>query len=46
VRLDENLGAVAAELTPAELADIDRLASQLPIEGARYPDDLERRTGL
>ncbi|HKW41587.1 MAG TPA: aldo/keto reductase [Gemmatimonadales bacterium] len=45
-RLDENLGAVAVELTPADLREIDRAASKITIQGARYPEHLEKRTGL
>ena len=44
-RLDENLGAVAVELTSDDLAEIDRAASEIAVEGARYPHDLERMTG-
>jgi aryl-alcohol dehydrogenase-like predicted oxidoreductase len=45
-RLRENLGAVAVELTDADLHQIDDAASTITIEGARYPDALEQRTGL
>jgi aryl-alcohol dehydrogenase-like predicted oxidoreductase len=44
-RLDENLGAVAVELTPADLREIDRAAAQITVQGARYPEALERLTG-
>src|SRR3954451_14120274 len=44
-RLDENLGAAAIELTGADLRDIDGAASQIAVQGARYPEHLERRTG-
>jgi aryl-alcohol dehydrogenase-like predicted oxidoreductase len=44
-RLDENIGAAAVELTPDDLAEIERAASQIEIEGARYTPDLERMTG-
>jgi aryl-alcohol dehydrogenase-like predicted oxidoreductase len=44
-RLDENLGAVAVELTPDDLRDIDSAASQITVQGARYPEDMERMTG-
>jgi aryl-alcohol dehydrogenase-like predicted oxidoreductase len=44
-RLEENLGAVAVELTPAELRDIDSAASKIPLEGARYPESLSRMVG-
>jgi aryl-alcohol dehydrogenase-like predicted oxidoreductase len=45
-RLEENMGAVALELTPADLRQIDRALSQITIQGARYPEALERTTGL
>jgi aryl-alcohol dehydrogenase-like predicted oxidoreductase len=45
-RLDENLGAAAFRLTPDDLRQIDSAASQITIQGARYPEHLEKRTGL
>jgi len=45
-RLDENIGAVALELTPADLRDIASAASRVTIEGDRYPERLEKMTGL
>jgi aryl-alcohol dehydrogenase-like predicted oxidoreductase len=45
-RLEENIGAVAVELTPGDLREIDSAASQIKVEGARYPEKLERMTGL
>jgi aryl-alcohol dehydrogenase-like predicted oxidoreductase len=45
-RLEENIGAVNVQLTPEDLREIDSAASQITIEGARYPEELERRTGL
>lgn len=44
-RLDENLGAVAVELTPDDRREIEAAASQITVHGARYPDNLERLTG-
>ena len=44
-RLDENLGAVAVELTPDDLRDIDSAAAKITVQGARYPEKLERMTG-
>lgn len=41
-RLEENIGAVAVELTPADLRDIESAASQISVQGARYPEHLER----
>jgi aryl-alcohol dehydrogenase-like predicted oxidoreductase len=45
-RLDENIGAVSVELTPDDLRDIENAASKITVEGARYPERLERMTGL
>ena len=44
-RLEENIGADAVELTTDDLRDIDGAVSKMPVEGARYPDELERLTG-
>ena len=41
---EENIGAV--ELTGDDLRDIDRAAAAIEIRGARYPEALEKRTGL
>jgi len=43
-RLDENIGAVALELTPNDLREIDSAAAQITVEGARYPEKLEQLT--
>lgn len=45
-RLEENIGAASIELTPEELRHIDDAASSITVEGARYPEALEQRTGL
>ena len=44
-RLEENLGAAAIALTAEDLRDIDHAASQIAVQGARYPEHLERMTG-
>jgi aryl-alcohol dehydrogenase-like predicted oxidoreductase len=44
-RLDENIGAVSVDLTPDDLRDIDSAASQITVQGARYPEKLEQMTG-
>jgi aryl-alcohol dehydrogenase-like predicted oxidoreductase len=44
-RLEENIGAVAVELSPADLREIETAASAIPIEGARYPEHIEKMTG-
>jgi aryl-alcohol dehydrogenase-like predicted oxidoreductase len=45
-RLEENIGAVSIELTPEDLREIDSAASKIKVEGARYPERLEKMTGL
>ncbi len=45
-RLEENIGAVEVELTAEDLREIDSSASKITIQGARYPEALEKRTGL
>ena len=45
-RLDENIGAVSLDLTSDDLGEIDSAASKIEVQGARYPEELERRTGL
>jgi len=45
-RLEENIGAVSIQLTPEDLRDIDAAASKIKVEGARYPERLEKMTGL
>jgi len=44
-RLDENIGAVSVELTPDDLRDIESAAAEITVQGARYPEKLERMTG-
>ncbi len=45
-RLEENIEAVAVELSPDDLRGIDTAASKIKVEGARYPERLEKMTGL
>ena len=42
-RLEENIGAASVGLTPDDLRDIDDSASMITVQGARYPEELERR---
>jgi len=44
-RLDENLGAASVALSPDELREIDAATSKVTLQGARYPEHLERLTG-
>ena len=44
-RLDENIGALAIELTADDLREIDTAASKIAAEGNRYPEHLEKMTG-
>jgi aryl-alcohol dehydrogenase-like predicted oxidoreductase len=43
-RLEENLGAAALELTPEDVGEIEEAASKIPVQGDRYPEELERMT--
>jgi len=45
-RLEENIGALAVELTAEDLREIDDAASKITVQGARYPERLEQMTGL
>src|SRR6266852_6145367 len=45
-RLDENIGSVAIKLTSDDLRKIDGAASKITVEGDRYPEHLQRMTGL
>jgi len=44
-RLIENIGAVSVELTTDDLLEIERASSNIKVEGARYPEHLEKLTG-
>jgi len=44
-RLDENLGAVAVELTPGDLREIDAAAAAITVQGARLPESILRMSG-
>jgi len=44
-RLQENSGAAAVQLTSDDLREIDSAASEIAVEGARYPEHIERMTG-
>jgi len=45
-RLDENIGALNVELTPDDLREIQAVIALVPIQGDRYPQELQARTGL
>jgi aryl-alcohol dehydrogenase-like predicted oxidoreductase len=44
-RLEENLGAVDLQLTPEDLRELDIAASNIPVQGARYPEQLKKMVG-
>ena len=44
-RLEENIGAAAVELTPEDLRQIDTAASKITVQGARYPEELQKMVG-
>ncbi len=45
-RLDEDIGSLSVELTSEDMREISTTASKIDIQGARYPEALEKRTGL
>ena len=45
-RLEENLRAAELELAPDDLREIDEAASRITVQGERYPEELEKRTGV
>jgi aryl-alcohol dehydrogenase-like predicted oxidoreductase len=45
VRLEENMGAVSVELTPGDLREIDTAVSKITVQGARYPESLQKMVG-
>jgi aryl-alcohol dehydrogenase-like predicted oxidoreductase len=44
-RLEENIGAVAVELTPEDLRELGKAAAKIPVQGARYPAELQKLVG-
>jgi len=44
-RLEENLGAVNVHLSPADLRELETSASNVPVQGARYPEELQKLVG-
>lgn len=44
-RLEENLGAVNVELTPDDLRQLETAASKIAVQGARYPEELQKMVG-
>ncbi|MGA8158314.1 MAG: aldo/keto reductase, partial [Rhodoplanes sp.] len=44
-RLEENIGATAVELTSGDLREIDSAVSKITLQGARYPEHLQRLVG-
>lgn len=44
-RLEENIGATRIALSDADLQEIDRAAAQIAVQGARYPEHLQRMVG-
>ena len=41
-RLEENIGAANVQLTPDDLRQIDNASSKIPVQGARYPENLQK----
>jgi len=45
-RLEENIGAAVVELTSNDLQDIESAASKIAVQGARYPEHIERMSNI
>jgi aryl-alcohol dehydrogenase-like predicted oxidoreductase len=45
-RFEENIGSLDIALTPTDLREIETAAAQVPVQGHRYPEELDRMTGL
>jgi aryl-alcohol dehydrogenase-like predicted oxidoreductase len=44
-RLEENLGAVNVHLSPDDLRQLEMTAAKIPVQGARYPEHLQKLVG-
>ncbi len=44
-RLEENLGAVNVELSPDDIRELESAAAKIPVQGARYPEELQKMVG-
>jgi aryl-alcohol dehydrogenase-like predicted oxidoreductase len=44
-RLEENTGAAAVDLTPAEVRELESAVSEIAVQGARYPEQLQKLVG-
>ena len=44
-RLEENIGAISVHLSPDELRELETMASKIPVQGARYPEELQKLVG-
>ncbi|HUK43604.1 MAG TPA: aldo/keto reductase [Candidatus Bathyarchaeia archaeon] len=44
-RLEENLGALNVELSPEDLRELETAAAKIPVQGARYPEHMQRMVG-
>lgn len=45
-RFAENIGAANVELTPSDLQNIENASARIEVQGARYPEELDKLTGL
>lgn len=44
-RLEENIGAVNVKLSADDLRELETAASKIPVQGARYPEELQKLVG-
>ena len=45
-RLEENIGSAALELSAADVRDIESAAAKIPVQGARYPEHIEKMSNI
>jgi len=44
-RLEENIAAVSVKISPDDIRELDMAASKIPVQGARYPEELQKLVG-
>jgi len=44
-RLEENIGAVSVKISPDDIGELDMAASRIPVQGARYPEEMQKLVG-
>ena len=44
-RLEENIGSLNVHLTPEDIRQLETAAAKIPVQGARYPEELQKMVG-